>query len=136
MLVTDWHRYSGQRSYCLEFAQVSKWPCMTYAVRHPDGTHAASLVAAQVMQWHFNQLKRDGESLIFAPIPGVAATRVQRKDWLQRTLLAALPLSEGQVRRRVALVSPHAFRAGLAGDLLRAGVPPQAIAIWCQWLSM
>ena len=135
-LATDWHRYSGRRSYCLEFARVPRWPCLKYVVRSPEGVHVASLVTAQVLQWHFDQLERAGESLVFAPVLGAPTSRAQRKRWLQDALLAALPLHEGAVRRLVDLVSPHAFRAGIAGDLLRAGVPPQSIAIWCRWWSM
>ena len=135
-LVTDWHRYSGRRSYCLEFARTPRWPCLHYHVYDASGVHKASIVTAQVMQWHFDQLERVGESLVFAPVFARALSRVRRKEWLQSSLLAALHPHEAAVRRRVALVSPHAFRAGLAGDLLRAGVAPQTIAIWCRWWSM
>ena len=98
--------------------------------------HRASLVTAQVMQWHFDQLEGAHESYVFAPLLGQAPSRTRRKAWLQDALLAALHLSETEARRLVALVSPHAFRAGLAGDILRAGVAPQSIAIWCRWWSM
>ena len=135
-LVTDWHRYSGQRSYCLEFAQTPRWPCLRYAVFDAAGVHVASLVTAQVMRWHFDQLESVGESTVFAPELGRPLSRARRKSWLQASLLAALHPGEGVVRELVALVSPHAFRAGLAGDLLRAGVAPQTIAIWCRWWSM
>ena len=135
-LVTDWHRYSGQRSYCLEFGHVPRWPCLRYAVFDAAGTHRASLVTAQVMKWHFDQLESVGESYVFAPELGATLSRARRKLWLQQTLLAALHTNEDAVRHLVALVSPHAFRAGLAGDLLRAGVAPQTIAIWCRWWSM
>ena len=135
-LVTDWHRYSGQRSYCLEFGHVQRWPCLRYPVYDADGVHIASLVTAQVMRWHFDQLEAAGESTVFAPVLGRTLSRVQRKAWLQQSLRAALFPDERAVRDKVALVSPHAFRAGLAGDLLRAGVPPQTIAIWCRWWSM
>ena len=135
-LLTDWHRYSGQRSYCLEFAQDPRWPCLRYAVFDADGVHVAWLTTAQVMQWHFDELEEAGESLVFAPTFGVEASRAQRKAWLQKTLLAALHVHEVKERELVKLVSPHAFRAGLAGDLLRADVAPQTIAIWCRWWSM
>ena len=135
-LITDWHRYSGQRSYCLEFARTPRWPCLKYAVFDAEGIHTASLVTAQVMQWHFDQLESAGESIVFAPDLGQPLSRVRRKQWLQHSLLSALPSEETAVRLLVELVSPHAFRAGLAGDLLRAGVPPQSIAIWCRWWSM
>ena len=38
------------------------------------------------------------------------------------TLLAALPMDELEVRKLVEDVTPHAFRAGLAGDLVSAEV--------------
>ena len=40
-LVTDWHRYSGRRSYCLEFALVPRWSCLKYIVNSADGVHVA-----------------------------------------------------------------------------------------------
>ena len=135
-LMTDWHRYSGQRTYCLEFDVLPRWACLRYAVSAVDGTHLTTLTAAEVMQWHFEQLQQAGESLVFEPVRGHPISRVQRKQWLQQAILEALPASDVTVRRRVALVSPHAFRAGLAGDLLRSGVAPQSIAIWCRWWSM
>ena len=135
-LLTDWHRYSGQRTYCLEFDVLPRWACLRYQVHAPDGTLRATITEANVMQWHFNQLRRAGESLVYAPVLGAAVSRLRRKQWLQQALYAALPQGEAALRRQVELVSPHAFRAGLAGDLLRAGVPPQSIAIWCRWWSM
>ena len=135
-LITDWHRYSGRRSYCLEFERSPRWSCLRYNVYRADGTRYATVTAASILQWHFSQLQRAGESLVFAPELGEAPSRMKRKRWLQDTLLQALPLSDGDARRHVDAVSPHAFRAGLAGDLLRAGVPPQSIAIWCRWWSM
>ena len=135
-LMTDWHRYSGVRSYCLEFELSPRWACLRYPVYDERGNIWVTLTAAVVMQWHFGQLRRAGESLIFAPVEGATPSRLQRKQWLQRSLFAALPLDEGDARRVGQLVSPHAFRAGLTSDLLQAGVAPQTIAIWCRWRLM
>ena len=135
-LMTDWHRYSGQRTYCLEFDVLPRWACLRYPVYAQDGTHRAYLTAADVMRWHFGQLRQAGESVVFAPVLGAPASRSRRKQWLQEALRAALPEGDTAARQQIELVSPHSFRAGLAGDLLRAGVPPQSIAIWCRWWSM
>ena len=78
----------------------------------------------------------NGEFFVFAPEQGRAGSRARRKAWLQESLLVALHPHDIAVRNRVALVSPHAFRAGLASDLLRSGVAPQTITIWCRWWSM
>ena len=52
------------------------------------------------------------------------------------TLLVALPLDEEEARKWVADVTPHAFRAGLAGDLVSAEAAWRAITMWCRWHSM
>ena len=132
-LITDWHRYSGQRRYCLVFAAAPRWDCLRYSLRRADGTVYATVTAAQLLSWHFSQLRQAGESVVFAPVKGTVPSRLQRQEWLREALLAALPLEEGAARALVRFVSPHAFRAGLAGDLHRAGVAWQAIQSWCRW---
>ena len=46
------------------------------------------------------------------------------------------PMRECQARALVAEVTPHSFRAGLAGDLLREGASFQTIGSVCRWNSM
>ena len=135
-LTTDWHRYQGQRRYVLEFAARPRWRCLRYDVRRQDATVVASLTAANILSWHFEMLREANEKIVFQPVIGARPTRLQRRSWLQTTLLAALPLGETAVRADVKFVTPHAFRAGLAGDLLRADVAWNSIAIWCRWHSM
>lgn len=48
---------------------------------------------------------------------------MERRRWLQRVLWAALPLDQQAARKMVTDVTPHAFRAGLAGDAHDEGVP-------------
>ena len=120
------------RRYVLEFAARPRWDCLRYTVRRPDLSVAASLTAADILAWHFEMLQEAGEDLVFCPVRGQRPTRQERKKWLQQTLLAALPLDETAARELVKHVTPHAFRAGLAGDLLRAEVQWNAIAIWCR----
>ena len=135
-LTTDWHRYQGQRRYVLEFASRPRWPCLQYNVRRQDLSIAATLTAADILAWHFEVLRMRGEQVVFQPCAGRRPTRLQRRLWLQSVLLAALPLGEVSVRADVKFVTPHAFRAGLAGDLLRADVAWNTIVIWCRWHSM
>lgn len=135
-LTTDWHRYQGQRRYVLEFAAQPRWDCLRYNVRRKDLSIATTLTAAEILQWHFDMLRAAGERLIFRPALGRRPTRQERKRWLQSALLDALPLSDLEARKEVLFVTPHAFRAGIAGDLLAAEVPWDTIAIWCRWHSM
>ena len=135
-LPTDWHRYQGQRRYVLSFATQPRWRCLTYAVRGRDGRVLTHLTAAKVLTWHMRALRRAGETLIFRPRKDARPSRTRRRRWLQRVLWAALPRDELAARKLVAEVTPHAFRAGLAGDLHEEGVAWQAIAMWCRWHSM
>jgi len=135
-LSTDWHRYQGQRRYVLEFASQPRWNCLRYEVRHSDLTVKATVTAADILRWHFAVLQEEGEELVFRPVAGRRPTRQGRKAWLQRILLAALPLDEVDARAMVEDVTPHAWRAGLAGDLMQAEVAWNMIGMWCRWHSM
>ena len=60
---------------------------------------------------------------MFNPVSGQRPTRQRRKQWLIKSLLAALPPEEVEARKMVQDVTAHAFRAGLAGNLLAEEVP-------------
>ena len=134
-LVTDWHRYSGMRRYCLQFVRVPRWSCLSYDVRDVAGVRRTTLTAGTILRWHVARLRRDGESVLYRPFAHKTATRKSRRDWLRQLLWQALPADEVAARRAVAHVTPHAFRAGLGGDMHRAGVAWDTIAVWCRWLS-
>ena len=66
---------------------------------------------------------------------GSAPDRTARQRWLRDLLLTALPDTETAARALVLHVTPHSFRSGLAGDLLRAGEQLSAIMQACRWWS-
>ena len=134
-LVTDWHRYSGMRRYCLEFPKVPRWECLQYTVVDEQGHVRACITAADVLRWHVSRLRRDGERALYAPFANKSPTRRTRRNWLRATMWQALPMADSRARRAISKLTPHAFRAGLAGDLHRAGVPWDVIAVWCRWVS-
>ena len=73
--------------------------------------------------------------MIYAPVKGEAPTREGRQDWLRQAILQALPLDDA-ARDLVVKVTPHSFRAGLAGDLYRDGVATPQIQSVCRWNSV
>ena len=73
---------------------------------------------------------------MFAPHVEEQPSRQDRQEWLRAALLAALPPQDTRARAMVADVTPHSFRPGLAGDLLREGMLPQAIAVECRWADI
>ena len=106
---------------------------MWYAVCGGDGNVLVHLSAATVLGWHFAQLRGAGEHTVFEPAAGQDISREGRQEWLRGALLAALPRSEQRAREMVSGVTPHSFRPGLAGDLLRDGWQLDAIAVKCRW---
>ena len=132
-LVTDWHRYSGRRKYCLSFQTAPRYRSRMYTLRDARGNDVDSVSAATVLAWHFYFLERDDEQTVFAPEVDALPSRANRQAWLRAALLAALPTRDARARAMVADVTPHSFRPGLAGDLLREGMLPQAIAVECRW---
>ena len=132
-LVTDWARYSGRRQYSIEFPANPRFEAMWYHVYSPGGDLVDTYPAATVLHWHFRQLQRAGERRVFAPVPGDSCSRTDRQTWIREVLYDALPVSEHEARAAVVHVTPHSFRAGLAGDLYREGVSLQRIASICRW---
>ena len=132
-LITDYSRYPGVRQFAIEFAASPRFEEMWYKIYAPSGAMIDSYPAATVLHWHFRRLQRDGERRVFAPVRGELCSRDDRQAWIRETLLAALPISEREARAAVEDVTPHSFRAGLAGDLFRAGVSLQRIASICRW---
>ena len=135
-LVTDWHRYSGRRKYCLTFAAAPQYRARMYTLRDAHGDEVDFVSAATILTWHFHFLQRDHEQTVFAPRSGVQPSRHSRQEWLRAALLAALPVGDARARAMVEDVTPHSFRPGLAGDLLREGMLPQAIAVECRWADI
>ena len=130
-LVTDWGRYPGQ--YTIEFSASPRFEAMWYHVFAPCGDLVDTYPAATIMHWHFRRLQRDAERQVFAPVSGEICSRDDRQAWIRAALSDALPLLEREARDAVNDVTPHSFRAGLAGDLFRAGVSLQRIASICRW---
>ena len=135
-LTTDWHRYSGVHRYCLRFPVRPTRRELLYYVRDGDGKTLKVLSAATVLFWHFSMLRSTGELTVVAPVQdGVPPVRSDRQLWLRSVLFAALPVSESAARALVPAVTPHSFRPGMAGDMLRAGASMASIMRWCRWWS-
>ena len=134
-LITDYNRYAGRRRFCIVFEDSPRYASMYYHVNDEKGVARAVLTAATVMGWHFEMLQASGERHVFRPVRGELTSRDTRQKWLRQALLDALPLQEHAARALVEDVTPHSFRAGLAGDLYREGIVFQTIGSVCRWNS-
>ena len=81
------------------------------------------------------QLRLAGERLVFAPVlQSTVVSRDDRQRWLRMMIAAAMPRAD-TAQALVDMVTPHSFRAGLAGDLYREGADHQTIVAICRWSS-
>ena len=135
-LVTDYGRYAGRRQFCIEFPAAPRYESMWYQVKRADGSVVSTLTAAAIMGWHFDMLRDSGESHVFRPVIGQATSRDARQAWLRQAFKAALPVHESAARKLIDDMTPHSFRAGIAGDLWRNGHSMQTIAAVCRWNSI
>ena len=134
-LVTDWHRYSGKRMYCLEFLAEPRYKSQIYNLRGSSGAMRGAITAATILDWHFEQLRETGETRVFDPTPGKQYRRGDRQTWLRTVLQTVIPRNEIAARAMIQDVSPHSFRSGLAADLYHEGVDLQRIASICRWAN-
>ena len=134
-LISDWSRIAEGTKFCLLFAASPRYLCQVYEVSSASGEPAVTVTAADVLRWHLNRLRRDGEAAIFAPVRGAKPSHDDRQEWLRATLRAALPENEAAAIALVEDVSPHSFHSGLASDLAREGVSLQVIGSVCRWKS-
>ena len=135
-LITDYNRYAGRRQFCIEFEASPRYASMWYHVSGMDGSIRATYSAATLMRWHFDMIRAQGERHVFRPKPGREISREARQTWLRGALSDALPLDEYSARILLEKVSPHSFRAGIAGDLFREGIALPSIGSVCRWNSM
>ena len=49
-LITDWHRYSGMRRYCLTFPALARFKCLRYDVRDPRGNVLTAVSASTILR--------------------------------------------------------------------------------------
>ena len=93
-----------------------------YRAYDANGVVLDTFSAATVLHWHFDRLRADGEETVFAPVAGEICSREERCRWLRTSIRAAMLPSESKAIEALEHVTPHSFRPGIAGDLLRDGM--------------
>ena len=117
------------------FPAFPKGRARWYRAYNTSGEVIDTFAAATVMHWHFERLRADGEETVFAPVEGELCSREERCRWLRESLLAAMLPSESKAREAVTNVTPHSWRPGIAGDLLRDGTSLSDIIVDLRWQS-
>ena len=132
-LASDWHKMRRRMdTYTVEFPTFPTFASMSYKVYASDGSVRRSFTAAQVLQWHMEGEKSKQARDLFAP-EDESSSSFQK--WLRASFKALLAEDAKEVIALVDAITPHSFRAGIAGDLDRENVPRARIKKVGRWES-
>ena len=132
-LVADWHKMRRRvDTYAIDFPAYPRFEAMKYAIYASDGSVEHTFTAAQVLRWHMHEERSVKARDVFAPENTTAGCF---QKWLRSSFRALLAEDEGEVAALVEAMTPHSFRAGMAGDLERENVSRSRIKKVGRWMS-
>ena len=134
-MASDWRKMKSKGAFTLPFPRHPKHQALKYHWYDQAGIACGSFVAATILEWQCHAMKIHGEKMMFSPTGSSCPTQTQFQTWLRTAFKALLKLPEAETEALVAAMTPHSFRAGLASDLTREGVPRRTIMKHGRWAS-
>ena len=132
-LASDWHKMRRRvHTYTVDFPRKPQFQAMVYQIYASDGSTRQTFTAAQVLQWHMQDVGSKKAKDVFAP-ENTSSNHFQK--WLRASFKALLAEDADEVTALVQAITPHSFRAGMAGDLERENVPRSRIKKLGRWDS-
>ena len=132
-LASDWHKMKRRvDTYMINYPKKPAFKAMKYHVYANNGSARREFTAAKVIQW---QMELEGSRKavdLFAPENSSSA---EFRRWLRASFKALLAEDAEEVKAMVDAITPHSFRAGMAGDLERENVPRPRIKKAGRWDS-
>ena len=119
----------------MPFPSEPSMPAMSYPVFDEHGKEVGSFTAADVLSWRASAVGSSRGRRLFgsrgcgAPIRGIF------QSFLRESFKRLLKGPVDEVSALVSAITPHSFRAGMASDLHRMGVPVKAIMKIGRWES-
>ena len=107
---------------------------MKYPAYDTDGKQVGTFTAADVLEWRASAARSHSGKRLFTA-PGEDIDRTQFQEFLSTSFRRLLVGSTDEIVALVAAITPHSFRAGLASDLQRQGVPVKTIMKIGRWES-
>lgn len=130
---SDWHKMKRRTDgYTVAFAWEPQFQAMVYDAYASDGSVEGTFTAAHILQWHMDIEESQEASDLFDPSDKSSAAF---QKWLRASFRALLMEDAAEVEALVAAITPHSFRAGIAGDLERESVPRPRIKKLGRWSS-
>ena len=133
-LASDWRKMKRGGAFTVPFPMQPQFEAMQYSSYTPQGAKRNRFTAASVFQWH---VRRSGSTSghLFAPMGRRKVTRRAFQAWLRESFRRLLVGPQDEVDALVNAITPHSFRAGMASDLEREGVPRLNIKKIGRWTS-
>ena len=134
-MASDWHKMKRKGSYTIPFPAEPKYDSLKYNWYDETGKTQGEFTAATILHWHQKLSQETGDSRMFSPVGARTPTQAEFQAWLRTSLRAMLKGDAAEIEALVNAVTPHSFRAGLAGDLIREGIPRRVIMKHGRWTS-
>ena len=94
-----------------------------------------SFTAADVLGWRVKQVGSARASRLFSPPGADAPRRSDLQCFMRWSFRSLLTMDRGELEALVEAMTPHGWRAGVAGDMHREGVRPKLIMRTGRWRS-
>ena len=130
-MASDWHKMRRKGSFSVSFPSQPQYKALKYDIYSPSGQVQRQVTAATILQWHTSTRKSDG--MLFSPTGERTPTRQQFQQWIRESFREILVGDPEEIESMIQAMTPHSWRAGLAGDLDREGVARRVIMKRGRW---
>ena len=134
-LASDWRKMKRGGAFTVPFPLSPGFKAMQYQGYSHSGKLTDKFTAGLVLQWHIARRETSAGNL-FAPF-GKSSKPSRRafQVWIRESFSRLLMGPPKEIAALVAAISPHSFRAGMAGDLERERVPRLHIKKVGRWTA-
>ena len=134
-LASDWRKMKRGGAFTIPFPLKPQFSSMKYHGYSKYGHETIEFTAALILQWHIARRQTSAGNL-FAPFgTNSKPSRRAFQVWLRESFRRLLIGDVKEIAALIAAISPHSFRAGMAGDLERERVPRLHIKKVGRWTS-
>ena len=131
----DWRKMKEGGPYTVPFPASPQYAAMYYPAYSAGGAVVGSFTAADVLGWRVKQVGSARASRLFSPPGADAPRRSDLQCFMRWSFRSLLTMDRGELEALVEAMTPHGWRAGVAGDMHREGVRPKLIMRTGRWRS-
>ena len=131
----DWRKMRNGGEYTVPFPTSPQYQAMYYPVYTARGTVVGSFTAATILGWQVKLVGSSRARRLFSPGTDEAPRRSECQCFVRWSFQTLLDIDKDEAASWIETMSPHGWRAGIAGDLHRAGVHPKLIMRIGRWRS-